>query len=214
MGKSGSKPEQPKQEPELADNRVPLSRNYGEKYNEFWNRLDEIDSIPHTDRFKRPVRNSTVWRQFPDFQGQLSRTFLFLFFFRKMPFTNPTARIFMLIWGFDYCTARVSNCVLMHEDELNELKNFYLMYHQVLTWSSLRNPDYVSEHEDWYLFNKPGYRTPVGYEYTPEVLFRFLFANSAKYGARPVKWHGEWEQENGLVLDLFAPHNDHWLSIH
>lgn len=210
MGKTEPDPSASKE----VDNRTPLTRNFGEKYNQFMNRVKEIDAIPFADRFKRPVRNSTIWRQFPDYQGMNSRVALLFFVLRKLPLTNPTARVLMLAIGFDYCHARASTCYVQTDEDINDLKNFYLMYEKVTTWTALRTPSFVMEHEDWHRMNKPAYRTPAGYEYNMDVLFRFLFVNFAKYHPRPVKWNGEWEQENCLVLDIYAPHNDHWFTLH
>lgn len=201
-------------DPAESDNRSPLTRNFGEKYNQFHNRIKEIDAIPFADRYKRPVRNSSIWRSLPEFQGGTTKVALLFLVLRKLPLTNPTARLLIVAAGIDHCHSRAGNSFVNNEDEINELKNFYLMFHKVTTWSLLRTPDYVLEHEDWHMLNKPAYRTPAGYEYNMDVLFRFLFMNYSKFHPRPVQWHGEWEQENCLVLDTFAPHNDHWFTIH
>jgi hypothetical protein len=213
----GSKPKEEAakvEEPKEEDKRQVFTRGFGDKYKEYFNRREEIDSIPWWDRFKRPVRNSTIFRELPGFQGFWTRLAILIFVVRKLPFTNPSARVLSFIMGVDFCRGRVHYTAIMNDDEMNELKNFDLMFRQVTTRTLTRNPDYRMEHEDWYMFNKPAYRTPAGYEYNADVLARFLCVNYNKFKPRPVQWHGEWEQENPLVLDLNAPHHDHWLSIH
>lgn len=212
-----SKPKQEEtkaKEAEPEDNRAVFTRGFGDKFTEYFNRREEIDSIPWWDRYKRPVRNSSIMRDLAGLQGAYVSIAIFWFVYRKVPFTNPAARVIFFILGIDFCRTRWSYTGILDDQELLELKNFHLMHRQVTTRTLKRRPNFVSEYEDWFTFNKPAYRTPAGYEYTLDVPARFLFVNMHKYGPRNVQWHGEWEQENPLVLDLMSPHNDHWTSIH
>ncbi|OMJ73563.1 hypothetical protein SteCoe_27727 [Stentor coeruleus] len=213
MGKSGSKQKEPVQA-EVVDNREALSRNFGEKYNEYWNRLEAIENIPIEDSVKRPVRNSTYWKDWPMYQGFFTYTAFLLLVMRKLPFTNPYIRVSCWVIGIDIARSRALKLTRYSEDHLNELSCFPLLKRKLLKWKSLRSPDFTLEYEDWFLFNKPAYRVPIGLENNADALARYIFVSRNKFKERVVPWNGEWEQENPLVMDLNAPHTDYWLTHH
>jgi hypothetical protein len=213
MGKSGSKPEK-KPEEKPVDNRELLSRKFGEKYSEYWNRLDQLEALPIEDTLKRPVHSSLYWRDLPMYQGLLTYFGLLVLVMRKLPFTNPAVRVGIWLIGIDMCRSCSRRVARISEDEVNELSCFYMLKEKLTTWKGIRNPDFTEEDEDWHLFNKPAYRVPVGMEFSPDTLARFLFVNMRKFEQRNTEWHGEWEQENALTMDLHAPHADYWLTHH
>jgi hypothetical protein len=213
MGKSESKPK-PAEEPPAVDNREPLSRHFGEKYTEYWTRMDALNAVPLEERLKRPVHSSVYWRDLAWHQGFWTHFGILFLIMRKLPFTNPAVRVSLWIIGVDLCRSRSKYLVRLTEDDLNEFSTFYMLRKKLTTWTALRIPDFHEEDEDWHLLNKPAYRTPVGLEFSGDAVARFLFVNYPKFKERNVKWHGEWEQENALVMDLAAPHSDHWLTHH
>ena len=198
----------------VEDKRDALSRKFSDNYKAYFNRLAAIGSVPIEDRMKRPIHSSVYFREFPLFQTAVcSLGFLFLVL-RKLPLVNPAARVIVFLYGVDWFRGRAKFLHQVTEDDINEISCFDLMKEKLLTWKGIRLPDFVLEHEDWYIFNKPAYRVPVGYEASPDSLARYVFLNRARYAQRDTKWHGEWEQENALNMDVKAPHNDHWLTPH
>ncbi len=214
MGKSASKPEQPPVEEKPVDKREVLTRNFGENYKAYWNRLESLENQPFEDTLKRPVHSSVYWRELSHYQGMFTYLAFFFVIMRKLPFTNPAVRVSIWLLGMDIVRSRSKYLSRISEDEINELSCFDLMKEKILTWKVLRMPDFFEEHEDWFEFNKPAYRVPIGLENNPDALARFIFVSSHKYAERVSAWHGEWEQENALVMDLQAPHADYWLTHH
>ena len=200
--------------PKEVDKRENLTRNFGEKYEAYYNRLTAINSQPIEALLKRPIHSSVYWRELPQVQGFYTYVAFLFLVLRKLPFTNPMVRVGFWIVGVDIVRQRSKDLVAISEDDINEISCFDLLKEKLTTWKGLRSPDFKEECEDWYEFNKPAYRVPIGYESSPDSLARWLFINRNKYGERPVQWHGEWEQENALVMDLMAPHADHWLTHH
>lgn len=210
MGKEEASKEAPKEE----DKREKLTRNFGENYNAYFNRKAALDLIPIEQTLKRPIRSSVYWRDWPYFQQYLVYTGMFFFVARKMPFTNPFVRVAVWVLGLDVLRNRTTKIALATDDDKNELACFPLLNEKLNTWTGVRLPDFLEEHEDWYVFNKPAYRVPIGHETSLDSIGRYLAINREKFKRRETKWHGEWEQENALVMDLRAPHADHWLTTH
>lgn len=214
MGKSQSKDkEAPKEvpaEPVEKDNRWELSRKRTAKYGEYFSKQAEI----YAKELKRPIGNSTYWRELPFYQGYWGSLALIAVFWRKLPFTNPFARVLMLLLGVDACRSRARNITLANWETTKTRKQFDVMHRMLTLQRELRLPDYEEEWEEWYLMNKPAYRVPVPWEYTLSSYMRFYLVNRKKYGLRNVEWEGNWEQEISLNMDLYAPHADHWLTVH
>jgi hypothetical protein len=199
---------------EIKDDREILTRNFGEKYHAYFNKIDSFIEGPVENILKRPIHSSVYWREMPYYQGTITGILFLFVIMRKLPFTNPAVRIGCWILGIDIARTRRNYFAPMTDDVINELNQFDLIKQKVLSWTGIRTPDYYLEYEDWYMFNKPAYRVPVGMEQNPDAFFRYTFLNMKKYEERPVKWHGHWEQENALNLDLQAPHADSWLTTH
>lgn len=212
MGKVFSKgqPKEPPKEPETKDDRWPLSRLRTSKWSEYWAKKAELQNR----EVSRPIGNSTYWRELPIYQAWWFHIGLIAFVFRKMPFTNPFARVLFFLLGVDLCRARTMYVTLSSHESRKYYQQFDRL-HEILTkTTTLRWPDYKEESEDWYEMNKPAYRVPVPWEYTLDAYMRFFIINAKKFGQRPVEWEGKWEQEIDLNMDLYAPHADHWYSIH
>mmetsp|Transcript_589 Transcript_589/g.928 ORF Transcript_589/g.928 Transcript_589/m.928 type:complete len:212 (+) Transcript_589:5657-6292(+) len=211
MGGKKSKPEEPK---EPKDERWELSRGFGPNIAKFSAKLEEKGNLPIDEALPRPIHSSTYWRTLPQYQSLALHFGAFWFIYRKLPFTNPVVRVLIMLAGIDYVRFRKDwHSLLTHED-IKEVRTFDRIYQALYRRTLLRVPDFVEESEDWYDMNKPAYRLPVNQEQSLDSWMRYFIINRKKYGLRPTQWHGEWEQENCLVMDLHAPHADHWLDIH
>ena len=205
-----------KEEPEkpAEDKRDKLTRNFGPKYYAFLER-QHSDALKSLENVPRPVSSSVYFRHLPLYQASLTYFATFFFVMRKLPFTNPLVRINIWLLGIDLMRSVSKNYQgLVSWEDRRELECFDYIKFKTRSWITLRTPDFLEEWEDWYLFNKPAYRVPVGHEDSPDSLARYIFINSHKFKKRDVQWHGEWEQENALVMDMFAPHADYWLTTH
>ena len=131
-----------------------------------------------------------------------------------MPFTNPIMRVYFVILGLDLLRGRSRYVGVMDDADINELRQFDLLWNQVRYKTGYRAPDYKMEWEDWFEMNKPGYRMPVSHEQSFNSWMRYFLINKHVYRLRPVQWDGNFEQEMCLNMDLHAPHADHWLSVH
>lgn len=211
MGGKKSKPEEPK---ELKDERWELSRGLGPNMEAFSSKLEEGARASLDEALPRPVHSSVYWRPLPQYQSFALHFGAFWFVYRKLPFTNPVIRVMFFAAGIDYVRFRREWHSLLSFEDLKEVRTFDRMYEVLFTRIAKRVPNFTMEHEDWYDMNKPAYRLPVNQEQSMDSWMRYFIINRKKYGLRPTKWHGEWEQENCLNMDLHAPHADHWLDIH
>jgi hypothetical protein len=211
MGGKESKPEPPK---ETKDERWELSRGFGSNIHAYNSKLAERRLLPLDEALPRPVHSSVYWRQWPQFQSFYLHFGAFWLIYRKMPFTNPVVRVFIFLAGIDYVRFRKEWHSLLTFDSMKEVRCFDRMYEALFRRTAERVPDFTLEHEDWYDMNKPAYRLPVNVEQSMDSWMRYFAINRKKFGLRATQWHGEWEQENCLVMDVHAPHSDHWMDIH
>lgn len=214
MGKKQSK-EQTLEIPQpQKDDRWVLSRSFGPKYQEFNAKYKEIRDRPMEQKVPRPIHSSGYYTQMPQNQHFFMHVAIVLGVFRKLPFTNPMVRVIFLISSLDFLRYRTQYWSIMHNDDINQIKQFDLMFYHMFKRRGLRLPDTTFEWEDWYQMNKPAYRVAIPHEYALDDWMRFFLFNRQKYGLKPTQWHGEWEQEICLNMDLHAPHADHWLDLH
>ncbi|CAG9331507.1 unnamed protein product [Blepharisma stoltei] len=213
MGKKQSK-DQSMEAPPEPDNRVVLTRGFGPKYQEAAAKWHELRTKPLEQQMPRPIHSSGYWRDLPQMQSWFAWGMIWFQVFRKLPFTNPMVRVMFFVIGLDCWRARQDYWTILSQDDLNEIRQFDLMYHYLFKRRPARMPNYTDEWEDWYEMNKPAYRVPVPHEYSLDSWMRFFALNRKKYGLRDTQWHGEWEQEMCLNMDLHAPHADHWLEVH
>jgi hypothetical protein len=79
--------------PKEVDKRENLTRNFGEKYEAYYNRLTAINSQPIEALLKRPIHSSVYWRELPQVQGFYTYVAFLFLVLRKLPFTNPMVRV-------------------------------------------------------------------------------------------------------------------------
>lgn len=213
MGGKGSKEPEPAPVVEV-DERWDLSRGFGPKYDEFFAKLREHKDANLDRTIPRPVHVSNLNRLWPIQQAWYYHVGLIALVFRKMPFTNPFMRVYMVVLGVDLCRGRLRYSGVIEDRDMKEIRTFDRMWWHLRNRVTLRMPDFHQEYEDWYDLNKPAYRVPITHENSFDSWMRYFAINRHLYRLRPVQWNGDFEQEMCLNMDLSAPHTDHWLNIH